>query len=131
MNPIRTELETRLKAFADSASPALKVAFEGVLFTKPSAPFLECFLFPAHTKNVTTAGTRKRECGVFQVNVWTPSGKGTREAEDIAQGIVDAFPIVPKTGLVSVEQTPEKGRAMPDVPGWLIIPVTISYRYES
>lgn len=131
MSPVREELELRLKAFATTHS--LPVAYEGMFFKKPDppAPFLECFLIPALTKNVTVDGTRNREVGLFQVNVWAPAGNGLKVADAIATNLVNAFPVVPKTGLVSIEQTPSKGKMMPDVAGWLIFPVTISYRYES
>lgn len=132
MTVIRQELETRLAEFATANN--LKVSYEGRVFTKPSTAFLECFIVAKNVKNVTTDGTRKRQRGVFQVNVWYPTGtplSGSGPIEIIASNLVDAFPIVPKTGNVSIEETPNQGTIITDVAGWLVLPVTISYRYES
>lgn len=129
---IRSELEVRLFAFAAAQNPPLEIATEDRAFTKGTLPFLECFLIPASTNNVTTDAKRIRLRGVFQVNVWVPSGKNKlAEGEAIAQGIIDAFPVVPKQGTVSIESTPEYSKALNDVAGWRIIPITIDYRVES
>lgn len=131
-NPIRSELETRLQAFANSYSPALAIAWEGVAFTKPSpaVPFLQPTLTSSSTINVTTDGTRIRILGNFMVNVWCPDNKGSKTNDDISSALVSAFPIVPKTGNVSIEQTPNSSQAVVDSSGWRITPVTIKYRYE-
>ena len=132
MSVPRQELETRLAAFA--ASNSLTVAYEGRHFDKPSTAFLECTIVGRNTKNVTTDGERKRERGIFQVNVWYPTGTPTSGAgtvEAIAESIIATFPVVPKVGNVSVEETPNQGSIITDVAGWLVLPVTISYRYES
>lgn len=119
----------RLAEFAGS----IPVAFEEVAFEKPDPPalHLECTLHPAYTKDVTVDGSRQRETGVFKVNVWGPTGQGTGDVEGLAIEVVKAFPLVPKVGSVSIEETPQRGSVIKDVPGWLIVPVTISYRYES
>lgn len=132
-NVIRTELESRLLALANSYSPKLPVALEGVKFNKPDppSPFLECFMAASSTTNVTTDGNRIRQRGVFMVNVWCPDGKGSGLNERIADAVIAAFPVVPKTGSTSIEQTPDASQAVIDVSGWRITPVTITYRYES
>lgn len=131
-NIIRTELETRLLAFANSYSPPLAVSWEGIAFLKPDpfAPFLEATLTASSTINVTTDGTRIRILGNFLVKVWCPDNKGSKTNDDISSALVAAFPIVPKTGNVSVEQTPNSSQAIIDPSGWRITPVTIKYRYE-
>lgn len=129
---IRAELETRLKAWADAQVPKIPVAFEGVSFTKPtSGPFIECFLLPSATLDSNVSATRKTRLGIFHVNVWAQSGKGMGQVESLAQSIVELFPILPKTGTVSIERTPFAGDHQDDIAGWLIIPVTIQYRHES
>lgn len=130
MTTVRQELETRLLAFANAQIPPLKVAFEDVPFTKPTTPFLEAIIVPAITINVTVNGNRIRELGVMQVNVWYPEGQGAGKGEALANKIIAYFPVVPKTGTVSIEQTPYKSRAIMDVSGWRIIPVTLNYRQE-
>lgn len=129
---IRTELETRLKTWADSKSPKVQIAFQNVAFTKPvGLPFLECILIPNTTVNNEISGTRKTHLGLFQVNCWAPKGAGMRQAESLAQSVSDLYPILPKTGSVSIEQTPSIGRGILDDSGWIIVPVLIKYRHEA
>jgi hypothetical protein len=123
--------ESALKNWADSQSPVIPIAFENEHFEKPSTGnFIECFLLPNETINPTVNGLRKREIGIFQVNVWTRQGYGTQAAMSIAQGIIDLFPLVPK-GAVSIEKTPSIEKGLNDPSGWYVLPVTIYYRLES
>jgi hypothetical protein len=129
---IRSELESRLKTWADAQVPKVPVAFEGMAFTKPSTGvFLEPTLIPMSTEDANVSGTRKRCYGVFHVNCWAKSGTGMRQVETLAQSIVTLFPLLPKTGAVSIESTPFVHEHDTDPAGWLIVPVTIQYRYES
>lgn len=125
---IRAELEARLKTWADAQT--IPIAFEGVPFTKPDVSYLECFLLPGPTLNKTVDGKRKTYIGIFQVNCWFKSGTGMGVGEKLSQSVIDLFPILPKIGSVSVEQTPSADKALPDN-GWEIIPVTIKYRMET
>ena len=127
---IAAHFEGILATWAAAQSPAIPVAYESVPFTKPTTRYLECFLIPANTKDVTVDGTRQRYMGTFQINVWVPDGKGRGAGDVIAAALVDLFPIVPKTGNVSVETTPTVSRAIKDVAGWRVIPVTLTYRLE-
>lgn len=130
---IRVELETRLLTWANAQTPKVPIAFQGVAFTKPTdgSPYLECFLLPAATLNRTVDGKRKTYIGLFQVNCWVQSGKGMGAVEALAQKVIDLFPILPKTGSVSVEQTPSAENSLLDDSGWLIVPVTVKYRMET
>jgi hypothetical protein len=129
---IRAELETRLKAWADAQVPKVPIAFEGVSFTKPNdGVFLEAFLIPSITLDTAVDGSRQRLLGMFQVNCWARSGKGMRQVEALAQSIINLFPLLPKTGAVSIEKTPNAESHILDSAGWIIVPVTISYRFET
>lgn len=129
---IRTELETRLKQWADAQVPKIPISFEGVPFTKPtSGVFLEAVLIPNVTLDTDVSASGKRRLGLFQVNCWAKSGKGMREVETLAQSVIDLFPILPKTGTVSIESTPFADQPLDDPAGWIIVPVLIQYRYES
>lgn len=128
---IRQELESRLAAFAAAQIPPLAVAYENVGFVKPiNKPWLECFIIPAGTINPTADGERIRKRGTFQVNVWCPKSNGLKQVEEIAEKVVAAFPLLPKTGTVSIEQTPNTSRAIIDDSGFVIIPVSATWRYE-
>lgn len=131
MNPIRVFFETKLAAFAAAQTVPLAVAYEGVPFTKPqSAAYLECYLISSAVINPTVDGTRTRSVGVFQVNIVTPDGLGSKQGEELALGIIALYPLLPK-GAVSVEQTPHAERAQLNLDGHRVLPVLVKYRYEA
>lgn len=128
---IRAEFETRLKAWADAQVPPVPIAFEGAAFAKPTAGvFLQPSLLPNPTMNLEVSGKRKTYIGIFQVNCWALEGRGMGEVEQLAQDVIDLFPFLPKTGPVSIEQSPAAEKPLPDGSGWVIVPVTIKYRME-
>lgn len=128
---IRAELETRLKTWANAQVPPIPIAFQGRPFTKPTdGEFLEAFLLPNVTLHKEVSATRKTYFGLFQINCWARSGKGVGAVEQLAQDVIDLFPILPKTGAVSIEKTPYA--ESPDLDnGWLIVPVLVQYRMET
>lgn len=128
---IRAELEARLKTWADAQTPKVPVAFQGAPFTKPAdGTFLEAFLLPNDTLNKELSGSRKTYIGLFQVNCWARSGKGMGEVERLAQNVIGIYPMLPKSGAVSIEKTPHAEKSILDS-GWVIVPVTIQYRMET
>lgn len=132
ISTIRSELETRLQTWANAQTPPIPIAFQNVAFTKPQAGcYLEPYLLPNGTSNEEVSGKRKTHIGIFQVNCWALSGRGMGEVELLAQKVVDLFPMLPKTGSVSIEGTPSADSPLPDGTGWVIVPVTIKYRMES
>lgn len=129
---IRVALETRLKTWADAQTPKLPIAFEGNPFVKPATGgYLEPLLIPNVTSNNDLSGKRKTHLGIFEVRCWYPSGRGMGGVEKLSSSIIDLFPILPKTGKVSIENTPYAERPQIDDAGWIIVPVLIFYRYES
>lgn len=128
---IRKELETRLKTWADAQTPKIPIAFEGVAFTKPSGPYLEPLLIPNITKHNEVSGQRKTLLGVFEVRCWYPNGKGMGGVERLSGQVIDLFPMLPKTGSVSIENTPYTEHPEFDESGWIIVPVLMFYRYEA
>lgn len=129
---IRAYFEGKLKTYADAHSPVLKVAYENVAFTPPSSgTYLEAYLLPAYTLNPFVSATHKREGGVFQVSVVGEATKGTKALYDVAQEIVNLFPVVPKDSAVSVEQTPHIAKPFFTEAGRISLPVSIMYRLES
>ena len=128
---IRSELETRLSAWANSFNPVIPVAWEGIDFQIPSSGvYVEPFILPATTINPTVDGGRKRYTGYFQVNIHVKDNSGTKKLNELSDSLVNYFPIVPKTGNVSIERTPSIGRGITDN-GWRIVPVSIPYRMET
>lgn len=129
---IRAYFETKLSTWAAAHSPPLRIAYQNVPFTPTATEsYLECFLLPAYTMNPSVDGLRLREGGIFQINAVVVEGKGTKAVYDIAQAIVNLFPVVPKDNAVSVEQTPSIARPFLDRNGRLSLPVSINYRLDT
>jgi hypothetical protein len=129
---IRAALESRLKTWADAQVPKIPIAFESVSFTKPAAGlYIEPLLLPNVTSNNELSGTRQTHLGIFEVRCWGPTGNGMGAVEKLANNIVKLFPILPKVGSVSVENTPYSERPQHDAAGWVILPVLVFYRYEA
>jgi len=129
---IRAALETRLKVWADAQLPKIPVAFESVTFNKPlSNVYLQPLLIPNITLNNELSGIRKTQLGIFEVRCWCRSGIGMGVVEGIASSVINLFPLVPKQGAVSIENTPYAEKPMFDEAGWIIVPVMIFYRYET
>jgi hypothetical protein len=78
----------------------------------------------------TVDGKRVRINGRLQINVVVHDGVGSHEVEGLTEAIVSLFPIVPKTGTVSIEQPPQTGAAIL-ILDKRYIPITVSYRQES
>jgi len=128
---IRRELEAKIIAFAAAQTPPLKVAFEGVIFEKPSTEnaFLEVYLIPHATVNKYIDGVHKTLYGMLQINIYTKDGIGTKLSETIAENLISLFPVVPKTGTVSIEQTGSIQNPV-TVAQWRVLPVRFNYRQE-
>lgn len=125
---IRQALETPLNTWATANS--IPVAWQGQGFTKPSNGFFcEAILIPNNTLNREVSMQRTTLIGLFQVNVWMQKGKGTGALEAKAESVKALYPTLPK-GVVSIEQTPDIGRIILDDSGWLILPITVKWRYE-
>jgi hypothetical protein len=129
---IRAALETRLKAWADAQVPRIPIAFESVSFSKPSSGvYLEPVLLPNVTVNSELSGSRHTYLGIFEVRCWCPVGSGMGIVDKLASDVIQLFPILPKVGNVSIENTPYAERPQYDEAGWVIVPVLMFYRYES
>jgi hypothetical protein len=128
---VREELTTRVVALSTQLS--IPVAYENFPFSKPAnhGSFMEMTINPFNIMDATVDGTRRRETGFMQINVYCQSGLGTKQGDDLTQAIVDAFPLLPKQGSVSIENTPSIKPAFIDESGYRIIPVYIQYRRES
>lgn len=129
---VATYFESRLKTWADAQVPPVDVAWEHVAFTRPDddSLWIEPILIPNMTMNKELSGSRSTQYGLYQVNCWAPEGEGMGRVRAMAQAIVDLFPIVPKSGDVSVEGTPTADRPIKE-DNWVAVPVLIKYRLES
>lgn len=138
----RSELENRLKVFADNfvnvsnIDPGplpLPVALENASFKRPEspAPYLECFLSKGDTISATVDAMRNRERGVWAVNCYVPSNLGMGLLERIVQGVMDTFRVIPKLGTVSIESPGNTSKMIIDAAGWACIPITFPYRVET
>lgn len=127
----RSEIETRIYNWAKSQTPPIPVAFEGVNFTKPaSGPYLEVFMLGSNSILRDVAAEGVRELGMFQVNCYAPVGKGMGEVEALGESIISLFPVLPKTGTISIEQ-PLSWSSSSVIDGFTFVPVRGNYRIES
>jgi hypothetical protein len=126
---IRQEIESKLKSWADSQYPKLPIAFENVSFEKPTSDWLELVFMPSVTINPTVAASRATLYGMFQINIYTKQDTGTKRSEQLAESIIKLFPVVPKTGTVSIEQTGSVMNPLYDSQ-WRILPLRFRYRQE-
>lgn len=127
---IRSEVEAKIKAWAAVQSPPIPIAYENVAFTKPDTTFIELYIIPATTVNQTVSAARKTLAGLIQFNIYTKEGVGTKKSEELAQTLIDLFPVVPKTGTVSIEQTGSIMNTLYEAQ-WLVTPVRFRYRQEN
>ena len=124
---LRKEIEDKVAAWA--ATKSIPIAYENVTFVKPSTTFIELYIIPATTVNPTVAAKRATNYGMIQFNIYCKSGEGTKKSEDLAQELIDLFPVVPKVGTVSIEQTGSIMNPLCDSQ-WRVLPVRIRYRQE-
>jgi hypothetical protein len=123
---VRKEIEMRLADFA--ATNKLPLAYENANFTKPAGEWLEIiFLTPNKLHRSVAAGVREE--GMFQVNVFTRLGIGSGRSSELVEQVSALFPVLPKVGLVSIEQPPNAARGFPDENHWCV-PITVRYRAE-
>ncbi|HEX8591750.1 MAG TPA: phage tail terminator-like protein [Pseudomonas sp.] len=88
---IRLLYQQRLAAWA--ADKALRVAYQGAEFVpEVDETYLSCFALPAGTDTNTLAGDHRVYTGVFQINVVTPVGNGSGDAEGLVEELADVFP---------------------------------------
>lgn len=128
---IRSELESKLITFGSAQYPTIPVAVQNVSFTKPAGkPFLEIIFLASVTINPAVDAAGERETGLMQINVCIPEGVGTKAANDLIASIKALYPVLPKTGTVSIDQPPQIGTGFSRTDGYWVIPMTFKYRQE-
>lgn len=128
---LRTEIETRLKTWADAQVPAIPISYQNVKFVKPlTGSYLEIIFLTDHRINRDLSANNTRQTGMFQINCCSPLNTGMSQAEAIATSIVSLFPVLPKTGIVSIESPLSwSGSYVEDT--FVCIPVRARYRIET
>ena len=88
---IRSIFEQRLAAWA--ADRKLRIAYQGYAFDQqPGETYLAAFTLPTATSTNTLSGDQRLYTGVFQINVVTPFGTGTANAEALVDELDTLFP---------------------------------------
>jgi len=127
----RSEIETRVLTWAEAQVPPIPVSIENTNFVKPtSGKYLEVFLLGDNNINPNLAADRIRTYGILQINCYAPAGKGMGEVEALSNNMVALFPVLPKTGTVSIE-APLSMSGSSVIDGCVFIPVRGNYRIES
>lgn len=128
---IRSLFETRLAEWATERG--LRAAYQGVNFTPASdETYLSAFMLPAGTNTETLSGDHRVYTGVFQINVVTPVGNGTGDAEGLVDELADLFPAflrLKRDDFEVMVLTPvEPG---PPITGDTTLTVSASFQYRS
>lgn len=130
---IRSELESRLNAFASTQVPAIPIAVEGRSFTKPTTgAYLEIVLLRKVAMSRNLAAVDQTITGKAQINVYmviqADSGMGQLEA--LVEKVKNLYPVIPKIGIVSIEKPCDEGDSYL-VGNFTCVPLTVSYRVET
>lgn len=128
---IRTEIESKLAVWAGAQVPPVPVSYENVPFEKPTAaPYLQIFFLASATVNRDLAAVGERETGIFQINICVPQNTGSKKTADMAAALGALFPVLPKTGTVSIERPANVSSGFNRTDGYFVTPVSFSYRQE-
>ena len=126
---VRSEVETTLKIWADAQVPPVPISMENKAFTKPTTgSYLAVYFLDTFTASAEVSAATERETGVFQIDVCTRTGVGTKECEALRNSVIALFPVLPKTGAYSVERPPQKSAFRPRDDGFLVSHVSVSFR---
>jgi hypothetical protein len=128
---LRTEIESKLDAWAASQVPPIPVAYENKDFAKPTTgSYLQIFFLTPAVVNPDVAAERERETGIFQINICVPQNTGSKKATDLIAALRALFPVLPKTGTVSIERPANVSGGFNRTDGFFVTPVSFSYRQE-
>jgi hypothetical protein len=127
----RSEIETRVLNWAKAQTPAIPVAIQGRTFNRPtSGPYLEVWLL-GDEKVSRNVSADSRTYGMFQINCYSPANNtGMGPVESLRDSMVALFPVLPKTGTVSVD-APLSSTSSDVIDGFLFVAVRGNYRIES
>lgn len=129
---VRLAFQQRLAVWA--TGKGLRVAYEGVEF-EPAADetYLRAFVLPASTQTLTLEGIDRVYTGIFQVSVIAPSGRGTGDAEGLADELDSVFPAflrIQRGDLEVMVLTPiEQGPVIQDS-NMMTVPASFQYRAD-
>lgn len=87
---VRAILEMRLKDWADGED--LPVAFENQAFAPPAGSYLKFNLLPALTRSEDLEGQHRAINGIVQITIFSASGSGPKEAEELLIELDSLFP---------------------------------------
>jgi hypothetical protein len=126
-----TNIRAAFTAKLLTLSPMPSIAWENVEYTPtPGIPYLMPFLLPGEPvqAELGQAG-QNRHVGIYQVSVYSPSGKGVGDISTLRDKVIDLF----KRGTVltysATSLTIQKSFGGPTMQetDWIHLPVTIRY----
>jgi len=125
----RRALETALAAM----TPPLATAYENASFTPTTGvPYQRANMLYATPENEVLGCTRRREIGIFQVQLYYPIGPGSAAAQARADAIRAAFPrgsVFTHSGVNTlIRRTPFKSPGFTDADRYV---VTVSIPFEA
>jgi hypothetical protein len=109
------------------------VSWENVPFTPNGSAWLREKFAPDRTAQTTLGSNgHNRLPGIYMIDVFTPVGQGWKDAEDLAETVMAAFPrgaVLTDSGVqVRVERSYRT--AARQEPKWFHVPVTVEFRAD-
>jgi hypothetical protein len=132
---IRSLLEGRLKTWAAARSPALRIAYQNVMFTPvANETYFRAFMLPAGTSSNDLAGAHRLYTGVFQITIVTPVGGGPGAAETLGDELAALYPLndqLTKDGFSVQVMTPVNPGPEQQEDTAFALPVSFQYRADT
>jgi len=131
MSSVYTEMRSALQGRLNSLSGLPDVAWENIVF-KPTTgtPFVSTLVIPTkRSPAVAGANPSQRYDGIFRVDVIYPEGNGPKDADEMADSIIehmDASIDIVTPGVTVRIDSATRGQGVVDSP-WYIIPVSINF----
>jgi hypothetical protein len=131
---IHRALVANLKALTDLEE--LSVSWENVPFTPAAGEAWLREKFAPDRMAQTTLGSEgyNRLPGIYMIDVFTPVGQGWKDAEDLAEIVLAAFPrgVVLTDADTGVQVRVERSyrTAAREEPSWFHVPVTVEFRAD-
>jgi hypothetical protein len=112
-------------------SPVVPIAWQNKSFT-PSGAYLRPWLLPVRTDALTVSVLGSNDyAGLYQVDVFWPSGSGLTDPMERASAIAAHFKRgtrISREGItVRIDDPPWPGPALQE-PNWIQVPVSVPYR---
>jgi len=126
MSAIQSALDTMLYNWSNTNS--VSVAWQNVDFDNTNiSQYAQAFMIPAQTFPIALADLSSSDfTGIYQINVYTKKGIGTKTNRDLTESLLTAFGKGSGANGVRILQASMSGAIDDDA--WLVVPISVRYR---